>query len=133
MVIAGFSAWMAIGIASDGTREAFDLSYFGSTLIFFGIAFFISERPSRSFISRSQVLGVAAFFLWIGLNKLFYFGEHSLRHQFTSTALNLGLGISSIAVPYIFYWGAIFLIRRFYTDPAYQINEEAEQDAPSNR
>lgn len=128
LVIAGFGAWMAIGIAyEDRIEESFDFSYLAGTLIFFVIAFFIPERQRGSFISRSQVIGVAAFLLWIGLNQLFKFGEPSLRDQLKSTAEHLGFGIASIATPFIFYWGAIFLIRGFYADPAYQTIEEAEQ------
>lgn len=128
LVIAGFVATIAFGVTSeDRTRDSLDLSNFGGTLIFFVIAFFIAERPKGSFISRSQVVGAASFFLWLGLNQLFFFGENSLRSQYESTASNMAFGIVPIAAPFFFYWGSIFLIRGFHSAPTYQINEEVKQ------
>lgn len=128
LVILGFAAWITLGIASHGgTLEPAGISYFGGAFVFFLIAFFIPERPRGSFIRRSQVIGVAAFLLWIGLNHLFYFGEYSLSQHFDSTVSDLALGVSLVAAPFVFYWGAHFLIRGFYADQAYSTNEEAEQ------
>ena len=130
LVIAGFGAWMAIGIAYEDRVEAsFDFSYLVGTLIFFVIAFFIPERPRGSFISRSQVIGVAALLLWIGLNQLFKFGEPSLRDQFESTAGSLSFGISSIVAPFIFYWGQHFSFAD--SMPTQHIKQTKKQNKPA--
>ena len=115
-VFLGFVAWLAFDNACESRmRDSAEASYLGGALIFFVSAFFIEERPQGSFISRNQVIGVATFFLWIGLNNLFYFGEYRLHQKADSTVSDMAFGISSIGVPFVFYWGAKFLIRGFYT------------------
>lgn len=123
LVVAGFVAWIAIGVSfDDKIDQSFDLSSFAATVIFFVIAFFVPERPPRSFLSRSQVLGVAAFMLWLAINRLFYSGDNSLRTSFDSTASDLAMGVISIVAPLTFYWGSIFLIRGYHAEPEYERN-----------
>lgn len=125
LVVAGFAAWIAIGVSfDDKVDQSFDLSNFAGTVIFFLIAFFVAERPPRSFLSRSQVLAVAAFMLWLAINRLFYFGDNSLRTSFDSTPSDLAMGVMSIAAPFAFYWGSTFLIRGYYAEPEYKRNQD---------
>jgi len=128
LVATAFAIWIGLGVSIDDRLiEYSGVWNLSGTLIFFVVGFFVAERPQGSFISRSQILKIASYFLWIAATQLLLIGENSLRTHPDLTITSSTLGLITIISPFAFYYLSTFLIRGYHTKPQYQTNEEAEQ------
>ena len=119
IVTLGFIAWLALCAITEN-RGPLVISDFGGTCIFLVIAFLVDEGPKGAFVSRAQVIGVAACFLFLGLSRLSYFVENIFRQQIDSLLLLLVTIFLPIVISFLFYRVAILLIRGFYSAPVHQ-------------
>ncbi len=126
MIVGGFCLWTVLNRSFEyWTDGSLGFSYLFATIIYFVIAFFIPERPRGAFVSRSSVIGIATLFLWLGVTDLTFMGENGVQSYVESMVPELILWLILLAMLFAFYWGSIYLIRGFYSDPLYQ-NEAVE-------
>jgi peptidoglycan/LPS O-acetylase OafA/YrhL len=121
LVVLGFVLWLVIGaFLDDKTDQHFDLSFFAGTIIFFFIAFFIAEKPPRSFLNRSQIIAVAAIMLWLVISASLQSKANSTRPFWDWTDLKILIAAISITASIAFYWASIFLISSYHTEPKHK-------------